>query len=302
MTSITPQHTTTSLFTGKHMLYGALVAGLLMDMLLKQLGASVGVWATVAWRWTFGALMLLPLAVMMFRRPDWHAFRRIHVMRAVLNLMGTYGLVFGLQKLSFALVITIFFAEPLLTLILATLVGRQPLHASQLTISALGLAGVALATWGDGWRMGSFQPEVVVVASIALAGAFAGALMTVLTQAHGRTCSSLSLVFWTAVSAAGVGLWMAGPSAWTVPVADMWRLGWVAALGCVFSLLWVAALKRVAARVAAHIMYLTLPLGALAGWWFFDELPHAVSVVGSVSVFLAVLAVNRLTSRGAVPT
>lgn len=280
------------------MLYGALVAGLLMDMLLKQLGSSVGVWTTVAWRWTFGALMLLPLAVVMFGRPDWQVCRPIHLMRAVLNLIGTYGLVFGLQKLSFALVITIFFAEPLLTLILATLIGRQSLHVLQLIISVLGLAGVGLATWGDGWRMGSFQPDVVTAAGIALAGAFAGALMTVVTQVHGRACSSLSLVFWTAVSAALVGLWMAGPSAWAVPAADLWRLGLVAGLGCVFSLLWVAALKRVPARVAAHIMYLTLPLGALAGWWFFDELPHAVSVVGSASVFLAVLAVNRLAASG----
>ena len=298
MTSITPQRTITSLFTGRHMLYGALVTGLLMDMLLKHLSASVGVWTTVAWRWTFGSLMLLPLVTMKFRRPDWHAFRRIHVMRAVLNLMGTYGLVFGLQKLSFALIITIFFAEPLLTLILATLIGRQALHVWQLIISALGLAGVALASWGDGWRTGSFQPDVLVAASIALAGAFAGALMTVVTQVHGRTCSSLSLVFWTAVSAGGVGLWMAGPSAWTVPSADMWRLGLVAGLGCVFSLLWVTALKRVPAKVAAHIMYLTLPLGALAGWWFFDEPPHTVSVVGSMSVFLSVLVVNRLTVKG----
>lgn len=295
MALTSPQRTVSSLFTGKHMLYGALVAGLLMDMLLKQLGASVGVWTTVAWRWTLGALMLLPLAVVMFDRSDWQVWRPIHLMRAVLNLMGTYGLVFGLQKLSFALVITIFFAEPLLTLILATLIGRQPLHVLQLIISILGLAGVGLATWGDGWRTGSFQPEVVVAASISLAGAFAGALMAVVTQVHGRACSSLSLVFWTAVSAALVGLWMAGPS---VPATDMGLLGLVAGLGCVFSLLWVAALKRVPARVAAHIMYLTLPLGALAGWWFFDELPHTVSVVGSASVFLAVLVVNRLAAKG----
>jgi S-adenosylmethionine uptake transporter len=298
MTSTTPQRATPPLLTGKYLLYGALLAGLLMDMLYKQLGASEGIWATVAWRWTFGALMLLPLAVTMFGRSDWQVWRPIHLIRAVLNLMGTYGLVFGLQKLSFALVITIFFAEPLLTLILATLIGRQPLHVFQLVISILGLAGVGLATWGDGWRTGSFQSEVVVAASIALAGAFAGALMTVVTQVHGRTCSSLSLVFWTAVSAALVGLWMAGPSAWTVPAADLWLLGLVAGLGCLFSLFWVAALKRVPARVAAHIMYLTLPLGALAGWLFFDELPHAVSVVGSASVFLAVLAVNRLAARG----
>ncbi|MBT3066037.1 DMT family transporter [Rhodoferax sp. U11-2br] len=298
MTPSTSQRTTPPLFTGTHMLFGALVAGLLMDMLLKQLGTSVAVWATVAWRWTLGALMLLPLVMVMFDRPDWQAWRPIHVMRSALNLIGTYGLVFGLQKLSFALVITIFFAEPLLTLLLATLIGRQPLHVWQLIFSILGLAGVGLATWGDGWRTGSFQPEVVLAASVALAGAFAGALMTVVTQVHGRGCSSLSLVFWTAVSAALVGWWQAGPCAWTVPAADLWLLCLVAGLGCVFSLLWVAALKRVAARVAAHIMYLTLPLGALAGWWVFDESPHTVSVVGSVSVFLAVLAVNRLAARG----
>lgn len=298
MTSSYPRRTAAPTLTGKSMLCGALVAGLLMDMLLKQLGASVGVWATVAWRWTFGALMLLPLVVVMFDRSDWQAWRPIHVMRSVLNLIGTYGLVFGLHKLSFALVITIFFAEPLLTLVLATVIGRQPLHAMQVLISAAGLVGVGLATVGESARTGSFQPEVVLAASLALAGAFAGALMTVLTQVHGRACSSLSLVFWTAASAAGVGLWMAGPSARAVPAADLWLLGLVAGLGCVFSLLWVAALKRVPARVAAHIMYLTLPLGALAGWWVFDESPHTVSVVGSASVFLAVLAVNRLSARG----
>jgi len=92
--------------------------------------------------------MLLPLAVVMFGRSDWQAFRRVHLMRAALNLMGTHGLIFGLQKLPLELVIAIFFAEPLLTLILATLLGRQPLHAMQLLISAAGLVGVGLATVG----------------------------------------------------------------------------------------------------------------------------------------------------------
>lgn len=235
MTSTTRQDTATTLFTGKHMLYGALVAGVLMDVWLKQLGASVSVWSTVAWRWAFGVLILLSLAVVKFDRTDWQVWRRVHGLRAVLNLIGTYGLVFGLQKLPFALVITIFFAEPLLTLLLATLMGWQALHGLQLTISVLGLAGV--------------------------------------------------------------GLWMAGPSAWALPAADMWLLGLVASLGSVFSLLWVAALKRVSARAAAHVMYLALPLGAFVGRWFFDELPHTVSVVGSASVFLAVWAVNRLAVR-----
>lgn len=282
------------------MLYGALLASLLMDVLLKQLGAGVGVWTIVAWRWTLGAVMLLPLAVMRFGKSDWRLFDHVHLMRAVLNLIGTYGLIYGLQNLPLVLVITIFFTEPLLTLILATIIGRQPLHALQLVISTAGLVGVGLATVGESGRMGYFQPDVMIAAGIALAGAFAGALMTVVTQVHGRTSSSLSLVFWTAMPAAGVGIAMAGQSALNVSLTDMWRLALVAALGCIFSLLWVKAIKLVSARVAAHIMYLSLPLGALAGWYFFGELPHTVSVVGSVSVFLAVLAANRLTAKNTV--
>jgi len=41
MNSTTPQFTASPLSTGKYMLYAALRAGLLIDMLFKQLGASL---------------------------------------------------------------------------------------------------------------------------------------------------------------------------------------------------------------------------------------------------------------------
>ena len=290
--------------TGNAMLWLALLAGVLMDVLVKLLGGSeagagVGVAVTVAWRWAFGLLVLLPLALFTFTRHDWTPWRHVHAQRALLNLFCTYALVLGLQQLPLALVMTIFFAEPLLMLLLAALIGRQALPRRQLLVCVVGLLGVALATYGDWHRAGPANEPLLLAALIAVLGAAAGALQTVLTQRHGGDVSSRSLVFWTSVSATAVALPLAGPAAWALSPGQAGLLLGVGALGTAFSLLWVGALKRVPARVAAHVLYLTLPLGALAGWWWFDETPHAVSVLGSLCVFAAVLVLERLDARRA---
>lgn len=285
---------------GRAMLWAALLTGLAMDIVVKLLGDSVGTAATVAGRWTFGLLFLLPLVAWLAWRRRWPAgdaspWRRIHAGRALLNLGVAYGLVVGLQALPLALVMTIFFAEPLLMVMLAALLGRQRLARGPAVVCALGLLGVVVATWGDWLRLGAAGPDLWIAALVALGGALCGALQTVVTQVHGRGVSSASLVFWTTAATALAtlaALGMAGPSAWSLGARELAWLALVGALGTAFSLLWVAALKRVPARVAAHVLYLTLPLGALAGWLGFGEVPHAVSVVGSLVVFVAVAALE----------
>lgn len=286
---------------GLAMLWVALLAGVLMDAVVKLLGQEVAVGVTVAWRWGFAALLLLPLALRRFTRGDWVPWQRVHLVRTALNLVCTYALVLGLQRLPLALVMTILFAEPLLMLLLAAALAGQRLPRLQGLVCLLGLLGVGLATYGD-WRGTQSDPQALLLAAgLSLLGALAGALQTVLTQRDAAEVPTLSLVFWTSALTSALALPLAGPAAWALDLRQAALLLLVAALGTGFALLWVEALKRVPARRAAHVLYMSLPLGALVGWYGFDETPHAVSVFGSLCVFTAVLALEWLDQRRGPP-
>jgi drug/metabolite transporter (DMT)-like permease len=276
-----------------HLAYGALLASILMDVAIKLVSTGVSTWAIVAWRWLFSIGILIPFALFYLKPHEWKPFERIHLVRAVLNLIGTFCLFYALQRLQLSVVIAIFFAEPLLTSVFAALVGREHLGPSKWVVSVLGFAGVTLVIIGANGGAASLSLVNHFDALVALAGATAWALMAVLTKRDGGHLSALSLLLWISVAAAGAGVAMSYGTLTSVGPRDIFMLLGAAVLGTIYSLLWINGLKRLSASAVASVMYLSLALSYLVGFAFFGEVPPPLAIVGSAILFCMVMLLSQ---------
>ncbi len=272
-----------------HLAYGALLASLLMDVSIKLVSSEVSTWAIVAWRWIFSIFILLPFTLRHLKPHEWKPFERTHIMRAVLNLTGTFCLFYSLQRLQLPVAIAIFFAEPLLTSVFAALIGGEKLGPAKWALSILGFFGVTLVIFS-----GQGSSEMVAAVSysdalIALTGAAAWALMAVLTKRDGAHLSALSLLFWISIFAATAGVLMSHDNFTHIGMRDMGLLLIAAGLGTVYSLLWINGLKRLSASAVASVMYLALPLSYVVGYVIFREVPPTMAIVGSSLLFCMVV-------------
>jgi drug/metabolite transporter (DMT)-like permease len=276
-----------------HLAYGALLASILMDVCIKLVSSEVSTWVIVAWRWLFSLLIILPFALCQFKPHEWKPLERMHVLRAVLNLSGTFCLFYSLQRLQLPIVIAIFFAEPLLISVFAALVGGERLGPTKWAVSVLGFVGVSLVILGA--NGGSVVAGHVdhVDALIALSGATAWALMAVLTKRDGAHLSALSLLFWISVAAASTGVAMSFGSFTSVGLQDMFLLFAAAVMGTIYSLLWINGFKRFSASSVASVMYLGLPLSYVVGFVCFREVPPATAMVGSAILFFMVVVLTQ---------
>lgn len=273
-----------------HLIYVAMVASVLMDVAIKMVSPEVGTWTLVAWRWTIAVLILGPVVVIRFEAHDWRPFDKVHLWRASLNGVGVFCLFHSLQHLQLTSVVAIFYAEPLFTTVFAGLVGREKVGTADWIVSVLGFAGVTLVVLGSGQSLGNFVTSIDSDALVAVLGAAAFALTSVITRRFGMRHSSLALAFWMAVSSAIFGAAMAGQALLDIGTNDFLLLCVAGVMGTVFALLWVSGLKRLPASTAASARYLTLPLSCLVGYLFFSEVPSLTTLVGS-GVLLLVLGV-----------
>lgn len=273
------------------MALGGVLAGSGMDVLGKLVMAEASAAQGVLLRWGFGLLLLLCLFRLRRQRPRM-ARRDVHLIRALLNLLGSYCFFHALATLPLSLVVTIFYAEPLLALPFARLLLRERVGARRLAALAAGFLGILLAT----------RPSFAGAGGdllVALLGAGAWALLHVLTKARGGRESVPDLMFWLALFSTAASLPLALAD-WR-PLATETLLGalGVAAFGMANSLLFLSALKRADALLVIGIGYLALPLGFLASWLFFGEALQPLTLAGGALVLLAVWGLAAVPARRA---
>ncbi|ABC30430.1 Permease of the drug/metabolite transporter (DMT) superfamily [Hahella chejuensis KCTC 2396] len=263
----------------------AVVAGTGMDAFVKQVGEDVDTWQLLFLRWCFAALLLIPMAVkegagiFVWKSP------KAHLMRGVLNCVASFLLFYSLANLPLAVVVTIFFAEPLFIVPISALWLREKVAPGHWLATLVGFIGVLLIARPSG----DFAPLEIIYP---LAGALGFALLHIGTKKYGSQESPISLMFWLAI----LTILMSGPMAvaeWSpVSVKDFSFIGLIAVLGSVYSYFWIVGLRIGSAAIAAHISYLALPLAYLIGWAFFDETPDFYTLLGSGVIFLSVLMVS----------
>lgn len=274
-------------------LYGAIAASLAMDVLIKIVSDGVQTWTMVALRWGVALLFLTPFAIKHFTTADWNPLRRVHFSRALLNVIGTFCFFHSLQTLQLPVAVTIFFAEPLFTTLFAVMLGRESVSWRGWIMTFVGFLGVILVAIGDPNQHYELGSVLNGHAAVAVAGAVAWGLMTVLTKRYGGAQSSLCLVFWLAALTSLISFPIAGGEIFKVSPSDAILIAGAAALGSIYSILWVAALKVMPASLATTGLYLTLPCSFIIGFVLFQEIPTGISIFGGIIVFIGVVSLTN---------
>jgi drug/metabolite transporter (DMT)-like permease len=264
----------------------AVLTGSGMDIFGKTAmsGVEAGTWQGVAARWVFGLAMIVPV-MMAFRRWPSMASPRVHILRMVLSVGASWCYFEALARLPLSLVVTVFYAEPLIALPLVRLVLNERLDWPRLAALAFGFGGILLAAQPSG------STDLAGV-GIALLGAFLWATLFIATKRYGQQESVLDLMFWMALASAVVATPIALSDWQPFPPAAWWGVFGIAVCGVLSSLCWLTALKSLDALVMTTLGYLGLPIGFAAALLLFHETPPVATWTGAALVLLAVVVLG----------
>lgn len=235
------------------------------------------VWARVV----FACLGLFPF--LLFKRKTLPALDRHFLLRSVLlgGILAFHWFAFfkAIQETSVALALLSFASFPLFTLILEALSNRKSLRPIDVILVLISLLGTAFILPWD-----KSSPDLVGVIWGLLSG-LSFALMTILNQRLVQGKYPMQIAFFQDLSAA-VLLSPLLYFNWEQPSLQDWLL--LLLLGLVFTALshslFIAALRKVAARTAALVAALEPLYGIVAAFLLFAEKPAAYTLIGGTLI------------------
>lgn len=271
----------------------AVVANAGMDTATKVVAADLGPWQGVFLRWAYAAVLLIILGLFA-GRSEWRPRKlSVHGVRLCLNLIGSASLFFALAHLELWLTLTIFFLEPIFTIMFAAALFGERLGPYKMIGMVLSVFGILIVVAPQGQK----DAIDLFAVAVALAGAAAWGAMHLATERMGREESSRRLVLFLAISTTSVAV---VPAAVTWQPISLWHhltMVCVAVLGTIYSYLWITALKLSSAAGIALFSYLTIPLAFFAGAIFFGEPISMRAISGSAVIILAVFLSSPQSSK-----
>jgi drug/metabolite transporter (DMT)-like permease len=237
----------------------------------------------------FQYLFLRQIAVVLFLLPFWSRLSsrerapgklKIHLFRALMTCIGAPCAVVALLYLSLATANVIFYAAPMLTLVLALLFFGEPIKIHRILVATLGLTGVIVA----------LRPQDIGLASLlAFVTAFAIAAYNLSVKWLPKGTRTINTIFWANALALPV---MAGFAAanWKPVNVDLAILCIGASLcliayqGCC-----IFAFRLADASAISVAEYSGLVFAALLGWWMFGEQLDQWTLLGISFIILPIL-------------
>jgi drug/metabolite transporter (DMT)-like permease len=258
----------------------AVLAGVAMDVLAKMAAIDAPPAQVSLLRWSYGLVTLLPLMIVMKVRPG-SPWRRIHLARLGLNLIGSFCLYFSLAHLPLSLVVAVFFLEPLAAMALAALFFKERMSRISLIGIVIAVLGILAMT-----GMADWHPDPLL--AVAVLGALAWGSMLVLTRSVGRHEPVLSLMFWLSIMTS-LGMAPLAIAHWQpLSLGGHLAMFGVAFCGTLYGVLAITVLRRAPVRIKASCSFLSLPLAFVAGFVFFGETPPLRAVLGGLLVLAGV--------------
>lgn len=241
--------------------------------LVDQLGPA----SIACVRYAIALSSLLPFIA--WRRRDAWAVRPRDAVPVVLLGIGQFGVLIallniGLQQVPAGRAALLFACFPLLTLIVARVLGHERLSATKLSGIGLCLAGIALALGHDVMASGTRTGELAVLAS-----ALIGAVCSVLYRPYLRRYGAMPVSLWAmagALAFLAVWAWFEGLPARLPEVTPAgWRaLGFIGLSSGAGYFLWMWALRHAAAsRVTIFLALSPLTSLVLGAWWLGEAAP-----------------------------
>jgi drug/metabolite transporter (DMT)-like permease len=255
---------------------GSALGFVVMAVLAKGLSGQTSVAMLIFWRSLAGVAATLPFAI----------FAGSHVWKTPrpgkLFLRSSYGTIgfftgfYALVHLHLADSQALSFSRTLFMTVLAVIILKEKVAWRRWSAVAIGFVGILLMT-----KPGASM-NIASLSAIVSALAFAFALITVkdLTRDH----SPLTLVIYGNIftTLAGLPFLILDPH-----LPDLRTMGLLLAMGVagvIAQSCYVRALSTGEASLMGLIDYIRLPLVALAGFWFFGEVPDTLAMLGAVIV------------------
>lgn len=244
------------------------------DIIIKSQGGDVPVLQFVFLRVLCTLVLLLPFLAMVDRSALFRG-TPIHVVRAHISIVGVFCMVIALVNLPLATANALFYAAPLIVMVLAVVLFRE--RATALSVFAVisGFIGilVILRPMEFSWQGIS---ALGAAAALGLNALLVRKLPTGQPMAH-----TLILTHIYAVPAAFLlALWEGAPWDWSLVPAAMGSALFI--LGYNGSV--ILAYRTVAANQVTSAEYTGLIWAIAFGWLWFQEVPDFWFVVGSVLI------------------
>lgn len=260
---------------------------ILSDIIVKAQGSDVPVLQFLFMR------VLCTLAILL---PFWHLLDHrglgrgtaVHLARAHIGLVGVLCMVVALVHLPLATANALFYAAPLVILLLAVVLFRERVSVLGVTAVLLGFAGILLILrpLDFGWYSLS-----------GLGAATALALNALLVRKLPRGQNTVDVLFLTHVYALPAALllmlWEGAPWDWQLLVAAMGSALMI--LG--YSTTVILAYRDVAANRVTSAEYTGLIWAVLLGWLLFAEVPDGWFFAGATLIVVPLLLLGLSERR-----
>lgn len=257
-----------------------------MDALIKAAAQDYGTVQIVFFR---SAAALVPIALYLARTGGFGQIRtrRIgaHAFRAGFGLIAMSCFFHAFGVLPLADVVAIGFAAPIMLTALAAPLLGESVGWRRWTAVIVGFGGVVLMAKPTG--------EVALGTWIALVGTACYAFTMVSIRQMSRTETSGAIVFYFGVFSVAASGALA-PFFWRAPDARGWALLIaIGLLGGVAQIFMTRAFARAPASVAAPFDYTAVLWATALGWWFWGEVPDAITIAGAAVVIASGLYILR---------
>jgi S-adenosylmethionine uptake transporter len=276
--------------------YGAAIAGIalfsIMDMVMKGLTLAIGTYPTLLWRSLIGiALAAVPYLATCKAWPGRTALR-LHLLRGAMMVPMAILFFWGLARVPIAQAVALTFIAPLIALVLAALILKEPVGRRTVTGSLAAFAGVIMIFIGQAQ---SDLGSSTVMGSFAILGsAVIYAFNIIVMRRQAQNAGPVEIAFFQNI-VIGVVLVAAIPvtGAPRLPAGHWGELILAAglAIGSLMLLGWAYA--RAGAAYLSTTEYSAFLWGMLLGWLRFGETVSLFTLLGASLIVAGCLVAAR---------
>jgi drug/metabolite transporter (DMT)-like permease len=233
-----------------------------------------------------GVLLFIP--IMLWKEPQSFIprgnFKKAFTL-GFCNFGATAFFFTALKYLSIADTVAISFVQPMFVTLLSRFLLKEQVTMGRWVALLIGfLATLAIIRPSSS----AFEPASL----LALASGAFMALYVITVKAKGPYLSAITKTFFThfmgLVSAIPVIIWV-----WEPMSFDQWQLSFLlAGVGLVGQFLIIKAYDNADASLIAPLAYTEMVTSTIASWWFFKQLPDAVTFMGVTVLIGAALAIS----------
>ncbi|MBO3760881.1 DMT family transporter [Ciceribacter sp. L1K23] len=282
-TSLPHSTATNRIVHGLGLMVLAMLLAPLIDVFSKLATQTASPAMITAGRFLFQALFMLPfvMANSGWRGLSWRQ-SKYHAIRAVLITLSMICFVATLAVMPVADAVAIFFVEPIILTVLASIFLKETIGWRRYLACVVGFIGAMIVI------RPSFQ-EVGFITLLPIVTAFCVAVFALMTRALSQKEDPWTMQFQMSLwglPICAVVLFVgnfAGFAPLTPSLPDSLTIAWMAGVGFAAALsgiLAVFAYREAPASVLAPMQYLEIVSATLSGWLVFGDFPNAVKWLG----------------------